>query len=168
MSRPPTRRQSVVKDKAKFVGMPTRLCLGSLTHINTTQAGGPKRMEEKIGAQPQKRRKRGAGRVKEGAGRGRAWLAALPLSRFSRPLPRVVALLICAAARPPAHQKQGRRRAEGGASTCPLLPGAARLSRGISPSPWRRALVARGVRLGLTAFGSVRCSGLWDWEAWPG
>jgi hypothetical protein len=117
-------------------------------------------MEEKIGAQPQKRRKRGPAR-------GRAWLAA--------PVP----FLSSAAARrrpphlrrrPPTHQKQGRRRAEGGASasTCPLLPGAARLSRGISPSPWRRALVARGVRLGLTAFGSVRCSGLWDWEAWPG
>ena len=55
---------------------------------------------------------------------------------------------------PPIIKSRAGEATGGGASTCPVLRGGARLSRGISPSPWRRAVVARGVRLG-----SVRCCG---------
>lgn len=107
MSRPPTRRQSVVKDKAKFVGMPTRLCLGSLTH-NTSR--GAQKNGRKDWGSASKASKAGRG---EGKGGGpavvvRGWL----------PCPCPVSLVRCRAsspsssAPPPAHpSKAGQARA---------------------------------------------------------
>lgn len=70
----------------------------------------------------------------------------------SRPLPLV--LLIRLSTSPsfsPSKAGDG-----GGASTCPLLQGGARLSRGIWPSRWPRAIVGRVLPFGAPAAASGR------------
>ena len=91
---------------------------------------------------------KGGGRVKAGRPAVHGWLL------LSRSLVRARASSPSPASPPPIIKSRAGEATGGGASTCPVLRGGARLSRGISPSPWRRAVVARGVRLG-----SVRCCG---------
>lgn len=92
-------------------------------------------------------------------------MAASPCPVLSRPRPRVLVagVLPCQCQCHPSRRRHSPRHPSKAGqarwSACPLLRGGALLSRGISasPCPWRRAVVARGVRAaGFDGVGSGR------------
>lgn len=120
---------------------------------------GPKEWKKRWGSAASKGSK-GRGRAGEGGGPGRpcmAWLAAavpFPLVRSRASRPR---------RRPPSHPRHEKQATVvgGGASTCPMLQGGARLSRGIWPAPRGRQPLL--VRFGCDAPAAEL---VWEGVAW--